>query len=318
MDPQLLRNSLKWFVAALLTAAIASWSDRLAFVWYPLLAVVIVVDDDDDLTVEAASARILGTVAGGLVTFLVHTILSGWMGVLVSLLLMVPVLRLFGWQAGLGTAATVGVVFLMIPGHVALNGRYVFDRAVDTALGCAIALAVGLLFWPRSDYDELRRADLLLRRAIGQRLEQLQQELQRGGARTAPPDPAPLSATLERIEQLVSRQRGGPRRQRLRSSGWEARLRHWQLAIFHWIAWERLLATLPPLAPAAAPLLETSVAGLRQQLAGQGRPAPPRQPLAWRELAQGQGAPLLSLLALAEELRPLHASLGALGRSLPC
>ena len=61
MDPQLLRNSLKWFVAALLTAAIASWSDRLAFVWYPLLAVVIVVDDDDDLTVQAVSARILGT-----------------------------------------------------------------------------------------------------------------------------------------------------------------------------------------------------------------------------------------------------------------
>lgn len=318
MDPQLLRNSLRWFVAALVTAAVASWSDRLAFVWYPLLAVVIVVDDDDDLTVQAASARILGTIVGGLVTFLVHTVLSGWIGVLVSLLLMVPVLRLFGWQAGLGTAATLSVVFLMIPGHVALNGTYVFDRALDTALGCAIALAVGLLFWPRSDYDELRRADQRLRQAIGQRLEQLQQELQRGGDRTPPPDPAPLSDTLERMEQLVARQRGGPRRQRLRASGWEPRLRHWQLAIFHWIAWERLLASLPPLSAGGAPLLETSVAALRQQMAGQGQRAPRREPRAWRELAQHQRAPLLPLLALAEELRPLHASLGALGRSQPC
>ena len=104
MDPQLLRNSLKLFVAVLLTAAIAAWSERLAFLWYPLLAVVIVVDDDDDLTVRSAMARILGTITGGLVTFQVHTILSGWMGVLVALLLLIPILRLFGWQAALGLA----------------------------------------------------------------------------------------------------------------------------------------------------------------------------------------------------------------------
>jgi hypothetical protein len=316
MDPQLLRNSLKLFVAALLTAAIAVWSERVAFLWYPLLAVVIVVDDNDDLTVKAATARILGTVAGGLVTFLVHTILGGWPGVLVSLLLMVPVLRLFGWQAGLGTAGTLSVMFLMIREHEELNWFYVFHRGLDTALGCAIALLVGLLFWPHSGYDELRQADLALRQRIGGQLERLHQGLQ-GEPRPEPLDPAPLSSALERLELLVSRERGGPRHQRLHASGWERRLRQWQIVVFHWIAWERLLASLPALGAGEAPLLEGSLEGLLGQLAGASRPTPPRDPIAWRDLARERGLPVLPLLALAEELRPLHANLGALARSLP-
>ena len=73
MQNQLLRNSLKLFVAVFITATIAAWTERIQFVWYPLLAVVIVVDDNDDHTVQAAAGRILGTVVGGLVTFVVHT-----------------------------------------------------------------------------------------------------------------------------------------------------------------------------------------------------------------------------------------------------
>lgn len=60
----LLRNSLKLFVAALITAAIAVWTERIQFAWYPLMAVVMVVDDNDDHSLKAASGRILGTVAG--------------------------------------------------------------------------------------------------------------------------------------------------------------------------------------------------------------------------------------------------------------
>jgi uncharacterized membrane protein YccC len=318
MDPQLLRNSLKLFVAALLTASIAVWSERVAFLWYPLLAVVIVVDDNDDLTVKAAMARILGTLCGGLVTFLVHSILSGWMGVLVSLVLIVPVLRLFGWEGGLITAGNLSVVFLMTPTYVALDWRYVFERSLDTALGCAIALAVGLLFWPRSAYHELLRADRHLRQEISAQLEGLRQGLQQAQPRPQPLDPAPLSDAVARMEQLVHRERGGPRHLRLRTSGWERRLRHWQLVLFHWIAWERLLATLPPLSASEAPLLERSVEGLLGQLAGQNLPTPPRDAGAWRQLALAQGLPLLPLLALAEELRPLHTNLGSLGRRAPC
>lgn len=318
MDPQLLRNSLKLFVAVLLTAAIAAWSERLAFLWYPLLAVVIVVDDDDDLTVRSAMARILGTITGGLVTFQVHTILSGWMGVLVALLLLIPILRLFGWQAALGTGGTLSVVFLMVPQYVALNWSYVFNRALDTALGCAIALAVGLLFWPRSAYEELGQADRQLRQGIGEQLERLLQGLRGGRTLPTPLDPAPLSSALGRMEQLVRQERGGPRHERLRASGWERRLRHWQLLLFHWIAWERLLATLPPLGAGDAPLLEGTVEGLLEQLAGAGLPPLRRDPGAWNDLARQRGLPLLHLLALAEEFRPLHTNLGVLGRHLPC
>ena len=318
MDPQLLRNSLQLFVAALLTAAVAVWSERVAFLWYPLLAVVIVVDDNDDLTVQAAAARILGTICGGLVTFLVHSVLSGWMGVLVSLVLIVPVLRLFGWEGGLATAGTLSVMFLMTPTYVALNWSYVFDRSLDTALGCAIALAVGLLFWPRSGYEELLRADRRLRLEIGAQLEGLRTGLRQGQTRPQPLDPAPLRGAVARMEQLVNRERGGPRQQRLRASGWERRLRHWQLVLLHWIAWERLLATLPPLSASDAPLLERSVEGLLCQLAGQNLPTPPRDASAWQQLALARGLPLLCLLALAEELRPLHTNLGSLGRRAPC
>jgi uncharacterized membrane protein YccC len=318
MDPQLLRNSLKLFVAALLTAAIAAWSQRLAFLWYPLTAVVITISDDDDLTIKAARARLLGTISGGLVTFLVHSILGGWLGVLLSLLLMIPLLRLLGWQAGLSTAGTIGVMLMMVPRYEALNGSYVLNRTFDTAVGCVIALAVALLFWPRNAYEELRQADRQLREGLHAQLERLLQHLREGESRPDPLDPAPLSLALARMEQLVGRERGGPRHGRLRASGWERRLRHWQLVVFHWSAWERLLASLPPLHARDAPLLEQSVAGLLGQLAGGRLPTPRRDPAAWGELARQRGLPLLALLALAEESRPLHSNLGALGRSLPC
>ena len=123
MKNQLLRNSLKLAVAVFITATIAVWTERIEFVWYPLLAAIIVVDDNDDQTVSAATARILGTVMGGLITFMVHTILSGWMGVLVSLLLMIPVLEMLRWQSALGTASLISIMFLMIPSHAALMRR---------------------------------------------------------------------------------------------------------------------------------------------------------------------------------------------------
>jgi uncharacterized membrane protein YgaE (UPF0421/DUF939 family) len=319
MDPQLLRNCLKMAVAVFITAAIAVWSERVAFIWYPLLAVIMVVDDQDDQTVQAAMGRILGTVVGGLVTFLVHTALSGWQGVLVSLLLMIPVLRAFGWQASLSTAGLLSVMFLMIPSHEALNWSYVFNRALDTVVGCVVALAVGLLFWPRTSYHELQAADGRLRSCLAAQLQRYEQWLQQPPS-TPPPPPlnvAPLAADLARIETLVNRERSGPRHRRLRASGWERRLTLWRQAQQHWIAWERLLGGLPAGLAGDGQPLAGAIRALSRQLAGETQPTPAREPAAWRDLAQARGLPLLPLLALAEEQRPLHASLGAIGRSLP-
>ena len=319
MDPQLLRNSLKMAVAVFLTAAIAVWCERVEFIWYPLLAVVMVVDDQDDQTVQAAMGRILGTLVGGLVTFLVHTVLSGWAGVLVSLLLMIPLLRAFGWQSSLSTAALLSVMFLMIPSHEALNWNYVFNRALDTVVGCVVAIGVGLLFWPRNSYRELSAADERLRRSLAAQLERYGHWLEASPPqpRPAPLNVVPLSSDLQRIESLVNRERSGPRRRRLRSSGWERRLLLWRQAQQHWIAWERLLASLPAGLDGRCQPLARSIRALGRQLAGEAEVTPRREPAAWRDLAQERQLPLLPLLALAEELRPLHASLGALGRSQP-
>ena len=159
MNAPLLRNSLKLAVATLITAALVEHFDRIAYAWYPLLAVVIVVDDNDDHTLQAASGRILGTLVGCLLTFLVHGITDGWPGVLLSLLLIVPLLRLLGWQSALGSAGLIPIVFLMIPSHAALNWSYAVNRALDTAVGCAVAVAVGLLFWPSDGLNQLRATE---------------------------------------------------------------------------------------------------------------------------------------------------------------
>lgn len=284
MSNALLRNTLKLALAVFLTATIAVWTERMEFVWYPLMAVIIVVDDNDDLTLNAARGRILGTVLGGLITVLVHTILSGWMGVLISLLLMVPLLQALGWQSALGTAGITSVMFLMIPSHVALNWTYVFDRALDTVVGCVVAILVGVLFWPRDSYRELNAADRRLRISLQSQLQHYGAWLEQRQQRPGPLNPAPLTSDVLRMEQLVSRERSGPRHQQLRRQQWEQRLRLWQLAQFHWVAWERLLQSLPE---------QKAQQAVRDQL------------------------PLLPLLALAEELRPLHACLGGLNRLEP-
>lgn len=317
MNAALLRNSLKLAVAAFITAALAVHFDRIQFIWYPLMAVVIVVDDNDDHTVAAASTRILGTVLGGLITFLVHTLLGGWIGVLVSLLVMIPVLQLLGWQNALGTAGLTAVMFLMIPGHAALNWDYVFNRGLDTIAGCVVAILVGLLFWPRNGMAELKAADGQLRQRLAGQLELYSDWLAQRRARPQPLDPAPLSSTLQRMEQLVALERRGPRHRLLSRSGWEPRLRLWQLVHLHWIAWERLMAALPQGPSQQADLLRRSIADLQRQLSGTPGPTPPRDPRLWQQLSEQLQLPLLPLLALAEEQRPLHASLGGLNRMAP-
>ena len=66
-------------MAAFITAALALLFERIAYVWYPMLAVGVLV-----------------TITGALVTFLVHTVLAGWQGVLLSLL---PLLALRALRA---------------------------------------------------------------------------------------------------------------------------------------------------------------------------------------------------------------------------
>lgn len=306
MDPELLRKSLKLAVAAFLTAAVAMHFQRIEFVWYPLLAVVMVVDDNDEQTVKAARTRILGTVGGGLVTFLVHTVVSGWMGVLLSILLMVPVLRALRWETGLSTGALVSVMFLMLPGHERLNWEYVFNRAIDTSVGCAIALAVGLLFWPRNRLRELALAEERQLRQLGQQVAGYRQWLKEGGSRPKPLAPVSLSTNLARMNQWVQLEQTGPHRPWLLRQRWRQRLLVWRSVQHHWVQWERLLRDAEP-----DEALRSSLAAMEQVLVRREQPDLRRAVEPWEQAAERSPRPL-PLLAIAEELHPLLAALGTI------
>ncbi len=308
-------------MAAFLTAALSLWFERIAFVWYPMLAVVTVMEDGDDLSLQAARVRVFGTITGGLVTFLVHTLLSGWPGVLVSLLLMLPLLRWLGWQSAAGTATLVSLMFLMIPSHVALNWDYVFNRTLDTAVGCVIAIVVGLLFWPRRGFDRLLRLEEGLRQGYAAQLEQQRGWLEGRGGRPQPLPPARLSQDLVAMEQLLAQERRGPHGQRLRRQHWPQRLQLWGAVQHHWVQWERLLGGLPDrLDQDAEPgdPLRAGMAHMTALLRGETLPVLAPDPAPWQTLARRRSLPLLPLLALAQEQHPLLASLRTLSLVARC
>ena len=335
----LLRNALKIGIAAFLTAAIAIWCERITYVWYSLMAVVFVVDDNDAQTVQSASARLLGTIAGGLITFLVHTILSGWIGVMVSFLLILPVLRLAGWQSASGVATLVGLMFLMIPGHEELNWDYVFNRSLDTLLGSVVALAVGLLLWPRNQGARLKAIPLAMRGQLAHQVGAYQRWLAGEASRPEPLAPAQLTSQLGELETLLQQELHGPQGRLLRRQHWPQRQLLWQHLHHHWIQWERLLVLLPEswtgdlaAAPGTDPRrpnpLAASLASLALALGGglgpgehtctdrfgwgPSRQDDPSEAAAWRRFASQLALPQLLMLAIGEELRPLRASLRSL------
>ena len=306
LNPELLRKSLKLAVAVFITAAVAMHFQRIEFIWYPLLAVVVVVDDNDEQTVKAARARILGTVVGGLVTFLVHTVAGGWMGVMLSILLMVPVLRALGWQSGLSTGALVSVMFLMLPEHEQLNWDYVFNRAIDTSVGCAIALVVGLLFWPRNRLRELALAEQGQLQRLAQQVAAYRQWLDDHGPRPTPLEPVSLSRTLVRMDQWVQLEQSGPRRPWLQRQRWRQRLLVWRTVQHHWVQWERLLRDAVPSDAMGASLHQLQLVLEQQQQPDLHQAIEP-----WQRAAEQSPRPL-PLLAIAEELQPLLAALGTI------
>ena len=339
LNSPLLRNALKIGIATFLTAAIAIWCERVTYVWYSLMAVVFVVDDNDAQTIQAASARVFGTIAGGLITFLVHTILSGWMGVMVSFLLILPVLRLAGWQSASGVATLVSLMFLMIPTHAELNWDYVINRSLDTMLGAVVAIAVGLLLWPRNQVARLEAIPLAIRRQMAAQVDAYQLWLVGVGTRPEPLAPAQLTAQLVELETLLQQELHGPQGRRLLRQHWPQRQLLWQHLQHHWIQWERLLMLLPhswtggtdagPGDALAGPdPFAASLASLAQALEGgpasrrtsrsdwpggdSGRQADPSEADAWRRLAGQLALPQLLMLAIGEEWRPLLASLRSL------
>ncbi|MEB3194289.1 MAG: FUSC family protein, partial [Cyanobacteriota bacterium] len=226
---------------------------------------------------------------------------------------------LLGLESSISTAALVSLMFLMIPKHEELNWDYVFQRSIDTALGCAIAIGVGLVLWPRNGIRELLRLEGGLRATLQAQSQAHHRWLQGLGNRPEPLRPEPLAATLQTMEQLVARELRGPHAQRLQEQRWRQRLRLWDRVQHHWCAWEALLLNLPGLEPQSGPdPLANAVADVNGLLAGTPAEPPGPDPSRWQALARHRQVPLLMLLAFAEEQRPLAASLNTLRLVAPC
>ena len=246
MNENLVKQSLRLGISVLITCAIAQHFDRIDFVWYPILAVIFVVDDQDENTIRAARGRILGTVSGGLVVFLIHTFLSGWIGILVSLLITVPLLRRLGWSSGLSTAVVITVMFLGIHDYTVLNWSYVLNRSIDTLVGICVALVMGHLLWPKDRLKRMEELHQQLMDSLNQRLHQHTRALQ-GLTQMPPPlHPGLITKDILEIQRLMNiEQQLGPRhRQQLTRLRWKQRISLWRSLQSHWILIERLLDAL--------------------------------------------------------------------------
>jgi len=313
LTPPVLRNALKYGVAAALAGTLAMNRHDVQFAWYPLLAVVMCMDETDTRVLAASRARVLGTVAGGVVAGLVHTILSGWIGLTVSLLLVVPLLRLLGWQSSRALGMLLCSMLFLIEHYYQLDWAYVFNRILDTLLGIGAVLAVSYLFWPVNRLAEIRGIDAQLRTSTQQRLVAIRQWLK---TRDAGPLATPVAITgsrqVQKLSQLVqdelrSSPRGPGHRQR-----WRQRSVLWERINHHSLQLQRLGRMLPQgaLAEAHTPWIEglPSMLSLDPQ-----RLVPPlvrRQSLV--RLAREQGLPPLLLLAVEDELQRLVKTLHSL------
>ncbi len=246
MNDNIVKQSLRLGISVLITCAIAQHFDRIDFVWYPVLAVIFVVDDQDENTLRAARGRILGTISGGLVVFLVHTLLSGWIGILVSLLITVPLLRRLGWTSGLSTAVVVTVMFLGIHDYALLNWSYILNRSIDTLVGICVALVIGHLLWPKDRLKRMEEIHQKLMTALNRRMQHHTQALQ--GITTPPPplNPGSITRDILEIQRLINiEQQLGPRhRHQLIRLRWKQRISLWRSLQSHWILSERLLDDL--------------------------------------------------------------------------
>ncbi|MCP9775091.1 aromatic acid exporter family protein [Cyanobium sp. WAJ14-Wanaka] len=273
LTPDLLRQSLRLAAVMFGTAAIALWSDRTAYLWYSLYAALIVVDDNDELTIPAAKGRIFGTILGALITFLVHTIVSGWVAVLIACLFCLPLLRLMGWQGGLSTAMTIIVMFLMIPGQADFSWNFVFNRSLDVIIGIVVAVTVSFLFWPRNRLVELERLDLALDhqiRLIGgfHLMSPIQQatsaHLINAEGSLLKSAEIDLTEGLLRLARLVELAMRSQQAAIVRRKRWWQRLLLWETLLHHFLELERHQALF--ISGKRSPLLTAAIDDERQRV----------------------------------------------------
>ena len=313
LTPSVLRAALKYGLAAALAGTLAMNRQDVRFAWYPLVAVVMCMDETDTRVLAASRTRVLGTLTGGLVGGLVHMVLSGWVGLTVSLMLVVPLLRLLGWQSSRGLGMLVCSMLFLIERYTQLNWAYVGGRILDTLIGIGAVLVVSFLFWPVDRLAEIRSVDAQLRRAITPRLAEIRRGLKEPGPLLERPSLPLVGSRLNlRLAQLVGDELRSAPGGRAHRQHWRQRQLLWERIHHHSLQVERLARLLPPgaLANDDTPWLD----GLPAMLVSVGNAAipalPSRQSLV--RLASGHQLPPLLLLGLDDEVQRLVRSLHSL------
>ena len=245
LNQQALKNAIKYFVAAAIAGSIALATDQVSFIWYPLLAVVMCMDETETRVIAASRGRMLGTVAAGVVGFVVHTVLQGWVALTVSLLILVPILRWCRWQAGLATGVVLLSMLFLVAEYSSLDWLYILNRTIDTLIGVLVAIAVSNLLWPINRLAEIYSLDLKLRQLLSKRLLNIQQLL--FGTAAAPEAQVPLegSRLIGQLSQLVNDElRSRPHGAATRNH-WRQRCILWERVNHHSMQLLRLISWLP-------------------------------------------------------------------------
>jgi len=313
LTPSVLRTALKYGLAAALAGTLAMNRKDVEFAWYPLVAVVMCMDETDTRVLAASRTRVLGTVTGGVVGGLVHMVLDGWVGLTVSLLLVVPLLRRLGWQSSRALGMLVCSMLFLVERYTQMDWAYVGGRILDTLIGIGAVLVVSFLFWPVNRLAEIRNLDAQLRLAIGPRLDGIRQALkQPRPAVVGPSLPLQGSRLILRLGQLVSDELRSVPAGRAHRQHWRQRHLLWERIHHHSLQLERLAGLLPPAAFASVntPWLEDLPAMLRSGATGAVPALPKRQSLV--RLATGLQLQPLLLLAFEDELQRLVRSLHSL------
>jgi hypothetical protein len=313
LSPYLLRTTLKYGLAAALAASLAMNRKDVAFAWYTLTAGAVCMDETDTRVLEASRIRVLGTVTGGVVGGMVHTILSGWIGLTVSLVLVVPLLRWLGWQSSRGLGMLVCTLLFLVESYSKLEWLYVGGRILDTLIGIGAVFVVSFLFWPVDRLAEIRTIDTQLRRTLAHRLEELRRALKEPGSpATEPSLPLDGSRLILRLGQLVGDELRSSPGGLAHRQHWRQRQLLWERIQNHSLQMERLAHLLPrgAFASATTPWLEELPALLTRDHADAVPALPKRQSLV-RLASSLQLSPLL-LLALEDELQRLVYSLHSL------
>ena len=245
LNQQALKNAIKYFVAAAIAGSIALATDQVSFIWYPLLAVVMCMDETETRVIAASRGRMLGTVAAGVVGFVVHTVLQGWVALTVSLLILVPILRWCRWQAGLATGVVLLSMLFLVAEYSSLDWLYILNRTIDTLIGVLVAILVSNLLWPINRLAEIYSLDLKLRQLLSKRLLNIQQLL--FGTASAPEAQLPLegSRLIGQLSQLVNDElRSRPHGAATRNH-WRQRCILWERVNHHSMQLLRLISWLP-------------------------------------------------------------------------